>query len=620
MTPTDFQAENTRRLALYNTPYDPITGLGATGPRKPVKIGSRQLYLPESMLTDAHFSTTLSPADLDMLRFMHDFEFWAATCVNITHKLTGQIQPFILNRAQRHLLEAIETQRRRCRPLRIILLKARQWGGSTLIQIYFAWIQIIHRQNFNSLICAHVKDTAATIRGMYSLLLDQYPTHQWPGEGKPSLRPFEGSANTRVINGCGACITLASCDNQDAARGHNYSLAHLSEVAFWKQSQRHTPTSLVRAICSGIALEPYTFVALESTANGVGNYFHSEWLRAVKGLSDKTPVFVPWHMIDIYSLPLSEHPNDFAATLTDYELSLWHAGATLQAINWYRHKLRETGQHHLMMAEYPSTPDEAFASSANAVFATQSVERLRQNCTDPTPVTIAGNTPTGPGALVNVGLRDNTDPDRIVQLWDLPDRHAHRSDYIVTVDIGGRSASADYSVVAVIDRRSTPKVVAQWRGHIDHDLLAWHAAAIARFYRNALLVFESNTLESTDDHSAFILDSLYRHYPNLYTRPCTDGSQRRLGYHTNRASKTAAIDGLIAAVRDGTFIERSSQACDELLQYQRLPGGVYAAQPGCHDDILMTRAIALHVIAQLRPTLSDQTLSDIRRHNARPFI
>ena len=48
-----------------------------------------------------------------------------------------------------------------------------------LIQIYFAWIQIIHRRNWNSLICAHVKDTAATIRGMYTKLLARYPEEYW---------------------------------------------------------------------------------------------------------------------------------------------------------------------------------------------------------------------------------------------------------------------------------------------------------------------------------------------------------------------------------------------------------------------------------------------------------
>lgn len=53
--------------------------------------------------------------------------------------------------------------------------------------------------------------------------------------------------------------------------------------------------------------------------------------------------------------------------------------------------------------------------------------------------------------------------------------------------------------------------MAQWRGHIDHDLLAWKSAQIAAYYQNALLVIESNTFETEHDdseHSAYILDTL----------------------------------------------------------------------------------------------------------------
>jgi len=54
------------------------------------------------------------------------------------------------------------------KPIRLILLKARQWGGSTLVQIYMAWIQLVHCRNWNSVICAHLKESAANIKGMYS--------------------------------------------------------------------------------------------------------------------------------------------------------------------------------------------------------------------------------------------------------------------------------------------------------------------------------------------------------------------------------------------------------------------------------------------------------------------
>lgn len=67
----------------------------------------------------------------------------------------------------------------------------------------------------------------------------------------------------------------------------------------------------------------------------------------------------------------------------------------------------------------------------------------------------------------------------------------------MAVDVGGLGDKSDWSVVAVVRRGATPRVVAQWRGHVDHDLLAWKGAMVASFYNNARLVFESNTSRAT---------------------------------------------------------------------------------------------------------------------------
>ena len=76
-------------------------------------------------------------------RMATDFEYWAARCVKIKDKLSGKLVPFRLNRPQRRVLSMLEEQRRGGRPIRMIMLKARQWGGSTLMQMYMAWIQMI---------------------------------------------------------------------------------------------------------------------------------------------------------------------------------------------------------------------------------------------------------------------------------------------------------------------------------------------------------------------------------------------------------------------------------------------------------------------------------------------
>ena len=179
--------ENRRRNKALATDYNPLSGRGACGPRlkKRVKWEQGYLWLPESMVADPEWKRVKDAGEFRRLRLRHDFEYWAASCVTIRHKTTGRRVAFVLNAPQRRVAALLEDDRRAARPLRLIMLKARQWGGSTLIQVYFAWIQIVHRRGWNSLICAHVKDVAAGIRGMYTRMLADYPEELWQGDEPP---------------------------------------------------------------------------------------------------------------------------------------------------------------------------------------------------------------------------------------------------------------------------------------------------------------------------------------------------------------------------------------------------------------------------------------------------
>lgn len=600
--------------SITSTPYDPLTGLGGTGTRIPVKHpDGNQVYIPVSMTRDAEYTNSLTDADsFNRLRTRHDFEYWCAACCHIRDKSTGRIINFILNPPQRYVATLFEKDRIEGLPIRFIMLKARQWGGSTLVQMYMAWIQCTQRHNWNSLICAHFKDTSYTIRGMYSDMLSSYPSHLWLGddESTPAFRPFERSVNVREISGRGCRVTVGSSENHEAVRGADYAMAHLSEVAFWANTTRHTPQQLIRAVCGSININPLTLVVMESTANGVGNYFHDEWLRACAGKSDKKPVFIPWYYIPIYSSPV-DNPDQLIASLDDYEHELiTRYGCSLEQVNWYHTKRREYPDHALMQSEYPTNDVEAFTNSGYHVFSHEHIEFLRENCRQP----ITTGDMTGPVVTGEKSLRSMTFTPRVdgpFSIWatPVPDADTYCSRYIVVVDVGGRSLKSDYSVIAVFDRVSFPgklEVVAQWRGHCDHDILAWKAAAIARWYGSAHLVYESNTLETDNtegDPSLFILNDIASIYDNLYYRKNdetgNERTRRRPGFHTNRATKTAAITSLNAALRDGTLIERDRSACNEMVTFEYQPNGSQAAQPGHHDDIIITRAIALSVLPGL---------------------
>ncbi len=585
--------ENERRQALIaEDHYDPMTGEGCWGDRVAVD-GCR---LPRSVIERYPDYPSLGRVEQERARIQEDFEFWCARCVTIKDKLSGRNVPLVLNRPQRRLLGVMEGQRTSGQPVRVILLKARQWGGSTLVQMYLAWMQLVRHTGWNSLICGHLHVTSKSIKRMYNLLLMHYPRELLDGENEgevPRFAKLEGQPNVQQIAARDCLVLTGSSRSEDAARGYDIAMAHLSEVAFWQESAMHSPDDLVRSVCGSVALKPDTVIVLESTANGVGDYFHAEWMRAELHRSDKAPVFVPWNEIDIYSLAVDD-PVALWREMDEYEHTLWDDGCTLEQINWYHTKRKEYRTHQLMMAEYPTTASEAFATSGYNPFERKKLDALEQNCYK-SPVLVGDIHADGrDGHLATRNIRLVAVDNGLLKVWEMPEAGSAR--YLVVVDVGGRSETSDYSVIAVWRTGASlqpPTIVAQWRGHIDHDQLGIKAVQLAIYYNRALLVVESNTLvneAARAGESEYILLNASRIYGRIYKR-----DRKHLGFHTNVKTKREAVTALIQAVREGSYVERDIDAVNEMRDYQE-HNGRYAARAGKHDDILMTRAIGLLVM------------------------
>lgn len=654
--------ENERRNKVINAPFNPISGKGSILARKEVFIEDFPIptqYLPVSMLKvplikklikagsihrfiEDSLKSKYTEADKQKVieqvvrvRIKHDFCFWAALYVYIKRKGGGEDIRFRLNRPQRRLVSKFEQLRLAGKPIRIILLKARQWGGSTVTQIYMAWLQLVHKTGLNSLIVGHVKDASTEVKDMFDRMIKKYPTSllyeigDTYNENEPKLTGVGGMINIQRIPQRNCKIKIGTAESPDSARGGDYNLVHCTEVGLWKKTEGKTPEQIVRSACSGVLLEPYTMIVYESTANGTGTFFHREYEAAKQGKSQFEAFFVSWYEIEQYSMAI-EDINTFASWLyenrnndnapSDREVSgrylwwLWTQGASLEAIHWYvleRMKYNDQGN---MASEFPSDDVEAFVHSGARVFDKYKVEELRPACKVPRYIgDVYADKDEGADALKKVRFVE--DKQGLLWIWALPEideEETIANRYLVIVDIGGRSNKADYSVIVVLDRLfmmdgGKPSIVAQWYGHIDMDILAWKAAQIATFYDNALLVIESNTIETHDkersvdgDQSSFLLNQIKDVYPNLYARKQSEEDiinkvPRKYGFHTNVSTKPMIISTLVKVIRDGLYVERDARCLDEYLTYEKRPNGSFSAILGKHDDLLMTRAIGLHI-------------------------
>ena len=654
--------ENERRRAIVYAPFNPITGEGSIGQRVAFTVSDYPIptqYLPVEMM-DEPFVKKLSKAgsvdafirdalmlpvtdeardkvveEFIRIRQKHDFAFWAAMFAYIKRKGGGTDVLFRLKRPQRKLIKWLEKMRKAGKPIRLILLKARQWGGSTAIQIYMAWLQLVHEVGLNSLIIAHQGTGSDEIKDMFDRMIKSYPVEMLHELGdayapnEPKMVGVGKSGNIFRVPQRNCKIKIGTAERPNSCRGGDYNLVHLSEVALWKETDGKKPEDIVRSACSGILLRPYTMIVYESTPNGVGNFFHKEYLAAKKGLSQFEAMFVAWFEIEQYELPFENEAQkyEFAKKLFanrrneeiksdreepgTYLWRLWEKGATLEAIHWYVSERSKYTNHGDMASEYPSDDIEAFTYSGRKVFSSEDVEQFRPACRAPRWIgEIYGSADEGEKAIE--GLRFKKEADGRLFMWhdvERSDEEEVTDRYLVIVDVcKGHTKNADFADILVIDRLSMmdgepPEVAAEWHGHIDMDKLAWKATQVAAYYNNALLVIESNTLETnnTKGEAEYILTLIHEVYGRqLYARKQSaedirQGLPKKYGYHTNPLTKKVVIYNLKVVIRECLYIEREEACLDEYLTYVETENNVFEAMEGYHDDRLMTRAIGMQV-------------------------
>lgn len=654
--------ENERRRAIVFAPFNPITGEGSIGQRVAFTVSDYPIvtqYLPIEMM-DEPFVKKLSKAgsvdafirdalmlpvteeardkvveEFIRIRQKHDYPFWAAMFAYIKRKGGGTDVLFRLNRPQRKLIKRLEKMRKAGKPIRLILLKARQWGGSTSIQIYMAWLQLVHEVGLNSLIIAHQGTGSDEIKDMFDRLVKSYPVEMLHELGdayapnEPKMVGVGKSGSIFRVPQRNCKIKIGTAERPNSCRGGDYNLVHLSEVGLWKETDGKKPEDIVRSACSGILLRPYTMIVYESTPNGVGNFFHKEYLAAKKGQSQFEAMFVAWFEIEQYELPFENEADkyEFAKKLFanrrneevksdreepgTYHWRLWEKGATLEAIHWYVSERSKYTNHGDMASEYPSDDIEAFTYSGRKVFSSEDVEQFRPACRAPRWIgEIYGSADEGEKAIE--GLRFKKEADGRLFMWhdvEKSDDEEVTDQYLVIVDVcKGHTKNADFADILVLNRQpmmdgEPPVVAAEWHGHIDMDKLAWKAMQVAAYYNNALLVIESNTLETnnTKGEAEYILTLIHEVYGRqLYARKQSaedirQGLPKKYGYHTNPLTKKVVIYNLKVVIRERLYVEREEACLDEYLTYVETENNVFEAMEGYHDDRLMTRAIGMQV-------------------------
>ena len=280
----------------------------------------------------------------------NDFAFYAENCLQIKHKATATIQPFKVNDAQRIVLADRDVQMKERGYVRQIILKGRQQGVSTLIG-GIGYRKVTCNKGVSAFILTHLSDATDTIFEMVKRFQDYCPPQM-----VPTLTGDSGRKLTFGNKDSGYRVGTAG--SKAVGRSSNIQFFHGSEVAFWPHAADHAAGVMNAMLSEGVDTENY----LESTANGMGNYFHTQWQAAVSGQSLFKPIFIPWFLQAEYMT--STLPEEWERSAEE-ETLVSSFGLRDSQLAWRRNKIVELSGNgidgtRLFMQEYPCYASEAF--------------------------------------------------------------------------------------------------------------------------------------------------------------------------------------------------------------------------------------------------------------------
>lgn len=548
-----------------------------------------------------------------------DFLLFCERNLMIRDKYSNQLIPFydVLNWEQMELIKMVAEDLAMGRPIRYIVLKARQMGMSTLIEAMGYWWTSTHRFT-TTVIIAHEKEATKNLYEMFRRYYEyshpsfkpdrKYNTKQdLTFDVSDEVKKTYDAQNLPSPGLQSEIKTMVATEGK--GRSSTIKFLHGSECAFWDDS-----ADVTSAAVQAVPMAPETFIFLESTANGIGGYFYDEWNASKRGESQFRPVFFPWHSHNEYETPniieddLGDLDAEEEALYKLFEHEGYDRASWPRKIYWRRLKKKEfRTDPKKFYQEYPSTPEEAFLASGRPVFDVpmlQEMERIAVDAQKTHPYMCGDikkvvDPETGMERIKFIEIRrvGDNDPTPLRVWWDV-DRSRK---YVIGVDVSegieveaSSGKEADFSVITVFDVLAR-KVVARWRGYADPDQLGEIVFNIGTYYNTALVGVEINNHGIAT--AAKLRNMFYR---NLYMRETAEDEQfqvrtTKFGWQTNKKTKPIMISELQRSIREGDIIDLDIVFIREAMSYIRKDNGAMEAQQGQHDDVVMSTAIALQM-------------------------
>lgn len=498
---------------------------------------------------------------------------WIETFVKIPNK-NGKIVSFKFNPMQKDFFYGIDKYN--------IILKARQGGMSVCIcalALYYA----ITQDNIDCLLLSHTDESTRKVFNKLKIMFKTIP--DW-------LRPKTDRNNrAELAFENGSTISCHTLGKRDVARGSSIKLIHLSEFGFVGDQAQKQLLSLEQS------LVPSGKLIIESTANGIGNYYHDVYWKSVNNENAYKAFFFNWidtscmfedDYIEAERIYKNIHSGKTLTydELNEDELALikkYGDKITIPMLIWRRNKISSAGEDGFRQ-EFPENSMEAFLSTGNAVFSNEIIHKNQQRIESQKEKYIPKK------KIVDLPILLKDYYNKSFKIYELP-RSGDR--YVIGADIS-QGVGKDYHV-AVVYHLKTGKEVAIFRNNkLRPDQMADVINALGRYYNKALISVElASGGHATIERLYYTLK--YRNMTRYQSYDDFGKGITQIGYSTNSKTKGIVINTLREMFEKGLIQVNSKELLEEMTVFQCIDGK-YGAMAGKHDDIIMATAICCETI------------------------
>ncbi|MCD8378377.1 MAG: hypothetical protein LUB59_06280 [Candidatus Gastranaerophilales bacterium] len=298
-------------------------------------------------------------------RLKDDLPYFASNFLIIKSKIRGAVR-LTLNDIQHDFHFKIIERKKNKKPLKFVIVKARQLGLSTYIEARL-FHRVLFEKGKNAFILGDKADTTNAIFAMTKKFYDGLP--------ECFQIPLLNNSNRMLSFNTDSLFRVGTAGADVIGRGTTNNFFHGSECAFWKNA-----TEIVSGILQTIPEDLDSEIYLESTTNGTvgdGLYFYEMAMNGLDPLSEFETIFYPWFKNREYQKKLTE-----PLILDDYEKFLIKTyNLKNEQLLWRRNKLQNEfkKREHLFKQEYPSSLNEAFLRNDNALIPNEYIELSKKN-------------------------------------------------------------------------------------------------------------------------------------------------------------------------------------------------------------------------------------------------